>query len=141
MSVEQINKAAGAVLYLHHDQQGSTRLLTSSTGTKEAHLHLLTLRRPDRLYSPHSRSVGGDLGRALQLRGRQAAYLWRFTRTYMTPLAGGAAGVDAAMAPCSRFPGLTSAHAERQDRIRRCSPRRDHKRRAWAFLRIDELIG
>ena len=33
--VEQIN-GAGTPLYLHHDQQGSTRLLTSSTGTKEA---------------------------------------------------------------------------------------------------------
>ncbi|MGH2854840.1 MAG: RHS repeat-associated core domain-containing protein [Solirubrobacteraceae bacterium] len=36
LSVEQINNSAGTVLYLHHDQQGSTRLLTSSTGTKEA---------------------------------------------------------------------------------------------------------
>jgi RHS repeat-associated protein len=33
--VEQIS-SAGAVLYLHHDQQGSTRLLTSSTGKSEA---------------------------------------------------------------------------------------------------------
>jgi RHS repeat-associated protein len=36
LPVEQINTSTGAVLYLHHDQQGSTRLLTSSTGTKEA---------------------------------------------------------------------------------------------------------
>jgi RHS repeat-associated protein len=33
---EQINNSTGAVLYLHHDQQGSTRLLTGSTGAKEA---------------------------------------------------------------------------------------------------------
>jgi RHS repeat-associated protein len=33
---EQINNTTGTVLYLHHDQQGSTRLLTGSTGTKEA---------------------------------------------------------------------------------------------------------
>ncbi len=33
--VEQIS-SGGTVLYLHHDQQGSTRLLTSSTGAKEA---------------------------------------------------------------------------------------------------------
>src|ERR1700680_5043599 len=36
MAVEQINNTTGTVLYLHHDQAGSTRLLTSSTGTKEA---------------------------------------------------------------------------------------------------------
>ena len=33
---EQINNSTDTVFYLHHDQQGSTRLLTSSTGTKEA---------------------------------------------------------------------------------------------------------
>jgi RHS repeat-associated protein len=33
MIVEQINTSTGAVTYLHHDQQGSTRLLTGSTGT------------------------------------------------------------------------------------------------------------
>jgi RHS repeat-associated protein len=32
MSIEQIT-SAGTVTYLHHDQQGSTRLLTGSTGT------------------------------------------------------------------------------------------------------------
>jgi RHS repeat-associated protein len=36
MPVEQINTGTGAVLYLHHDQQGSTRLLTGSTGKTEA---------------------------------------------------------------------------------------------------------
>jgi RHS repeat-associated protein len=34
-SIEQINSGSGAVLYLHHDQQGSTRLMTGSTGTVE----------------------------------------------------------------------------------------------------------
>jgi RHS repeat-associated protein len=33
MPVEQINTSTGAVTYLHHDQAGSTRLLTGSTGT------------------------------------------------------------------------------------------------------------
>jgi RHS repeat-associated protein len=33
---EQVNNSTGTVLYLHHDQAGSTRMLTSSTGTKEA---------------------------------------------------------------------------------------------------------
>jgi RHS repeat-associated protein len=32
-TIEQINNTTGTVLYLHHDQQGSTRLLTGSTGT------------------------------------------------------------------------------------------------------------
>ena len=35
MPIEQINNSSGAVLYLHHDQQGSTRLLTGSTGKVE----------------------------------------------------------------------------------------------------------
>ena len=33
LPVEQINNSTGAVTYLHHDQAGSTRLLTGSTGT------------------------------------------------------------------------------------------------------------
>jgi hypothetical protein len=35
ITVEQINSSTGQVLYLHHDQQGSTRLLTGSTGKVE----------------------------------------------------------------------------------------------------------
>ncbi len=35
MSIEQINNSTGEVLYLHHDQAGSTRLLTGSTGKVE----------------------------------------------------------------------------------------------------------
>jgi RHS repeat-associated protein len=33
LPVEQINNTTGTVTYLHHDQEGSTRLLTGSTGT------------------------------------------------------------------------------------------------------------
>jgi RHS repeat-associated protein len=33
--LEQINNSQGKALYLHHDQQGSTRLLTNSTGKVE----------------------------------------------------------------------------------------------------------
>lgn len=36
LSIEQINNTTGTVLYLHHDQAGSTRLLTGSTGKTEA---------------------------------------------------------------------------------------------------------
>ena len=35
LPVEQINNTTGTVLYLHHDQAGSTRLLTGSTGKTE----------------------------------------------------------------------------------------------------------
>src|SRR5271163_3897354 len=35
MPIEQINNSTGTVLYLHHDQSGSTRLLTGSTGKTE----------------------------------------------------------------------------------------------------------
>jgi RHS repeat-associated protein len=35
LPIEQISNTTGAVLYLHHDQQGSTRLLTGSTGKVE----------------------------------------------------------------------------------------------------------
>ncbi len=34
--IEQINNGQSKVLYLHHDQQNSTRLITNSTGAKEA---------------------------------------------------------------------------------------------------------
>jgi hypothetical protein len=33
LPIEQINTSTGTVTYLHHDQQGSTRLLTGATGT------------------------------------------------------------------------------------------------------------
>jgi RHS repeat-associated protein len=35
LPIEQINNTTGEVLYLHHDQAGSTRLLTGSTGKVE----------------------------------------------------------------------------------------------------------
>lgn len=35
MSVEQINNTTGTLTYLHHDQAGSTRLITGSTGKEE----------------------------------------------------------------------------------------------------------
>jgi RHS repeat-associated protein len=35
MFIEQINNTTGTVQYLHHDQAGSTRLITGSTGTVE----------------------------------------------------------------------------------------------------------
>lgn len=34
-AIEQINNTTSTVTYLHHDQSGSTRLLTGSTGKVE----------------------------------------------------------------------------------------------------------
>lgn len=34
-AIEQINNTTNTVEYLHHDQQGSTRLITGSTGKAE----------------------------------------------------------------------------------------------------------
>ncbi len=36
LPIEQINTTTGTIEYLHHDQQGPTRLITGSTGTVEA---------------------------------------------------------------------------------------------------------
>lgn len=36
MPVEQINNGTGAVQYLHHDQQGSSRVISGATGTVES---------------------------------------------------------------------------------------------------------
>jgi uncharacterized protein RhaS with RHS repeats len=35
LPIEQINSSSGAVTYLHHDQQGSTRLITGESGKAE----------------------------------------------------------------------------------------------------------
>jgi hypothetical protein len=45
MTIEQINNTTEAVTYLHHDQAGSTRLLTSSTGAVVGAYTLHALRR------------------------------------------------------------------------------------------------
>jgi hypothetical protein len=50
LPIEQVS-SGGAISYVHHDQQGSTRMLTSSTEAKEA-------------------SFGRDHASALQLRGQ-----------------------------------------------------------------------
>jgi RHS repeat-associated protein len=62
-SIEQINNSTGTVLYLHHDQQGSTRLLTSSTGAKEATF----------TYSPYG-ELTGPTGTATTPLGYDAQY-------------------------------------------------------------------
>jgi hypothetical protein len=46
-SFEQVNNSSGAVTYLHHYQQGSTRLLTNSIGKEEREVQLRGLRSAD----------------------------------------------------------------------------------------------
>jgi RHS repeat-associated protein len=36
LAIEQINNSSGTITYLHHDQAGSTRLITGSSGKTEA---------------------------------------------------------------------------------------------------------
>jgi RHS repeat-associated protein len=38
-TIESINNTSGAVLYVHHDQQGSTRLLTWSIGATDSYVY------------------------------------------------------------------------------------------------------
>jgi RHS repeat-associated protein len=63
ITVEQINNSTGAVTYLHHDQQGSTRLLTGSTGKTEATF----------TYGPYG-GVTGSTGTAATPLGYDAQY-------------------------------------------------------------------
>ena len=44
--IEQINNTPATALYLHHDQQGSTRLLTGTTGHRRRQVYLQRLRVP-----------------------------------------------------------------------------------------------
>ncbi len=61
LPVEQINNATGTVTYLHHDQQGSTRLLTGSTGTVDRQIHVRCLRQQDRpTRAPATTPLGYD---------------------------------------------------------------------------------
>jgi hypothetical protein len=54
MSVEQINNTTEKVRYLHHDQAGSTRLITGSAGTVEGKCSTVpTEPRPAKAPLPH----------------------------------------------------------------------------------------
>jgi RHS repeat-associated protein len=64
LAIEQINNSTGAVLYLHHDQQGSTRLLTGSTGKTEATF----------TYGPYG-ALTGSAGTATTPLGYDAQYI------------------------------------------------------------------
>jgi len=63
LPIEQIKNTTGAVQYLHHDQQGSTRLLTGSTGKTEATF----------TYGPYGETIGST-GTATTPLGYDAQY-------------------------------------------------------------------
>jgi RHS repeat-associated protein len=75
---EQINNNTGEVLYLHHDQQGSTRLLTGSTGKVEGSY----------TYSPYGATEGHTgtattpLGYDGQLTSSDTGLIYLRARTY-----------------------------------------------------------
>jgi RHS repeat-associated protein len=139
ITIEQINNTTGAVTYLHHDQQGSTRLLTGSTGTVTGKCTYNAYGTPTcegtattplgydgqytssdtglvymraRVYDPATAqflsvdpleaisgepySYGGDNPLTY---GDSLGLLW-------TPLAGGAAGADAACGATFEIPGV-----------------------------------
>ncbi len=77
LPIEQIS-SGGTVLYLHHDQQGSTRILTGSTGAKEATF----------TYDAYGNTTGTTgtaktaLGYDAQLTGASSGLIYLRARTY-----------------------------------------------------------
>ena len=140
LPIEQINNSTGAVIYLHHDQQGSTRLLTGSTGKTEATFtydaygnqtgHTGTATTPLGYDSQYTSTDTGLIylrARAYDpataqflsidpleaISGEPYSYADDSPLTYgdslgllWTPLAGGAAGADAACGATFEIPGV-----------------------------------
>jgi RHS repeat-associated protein len=77
MSVEQINSENHA-LYLHHDQQGSTRLLTGSTGTVEGTFTYSPYGEP----TGHTGSKTTPLGYDSQYTSSDTGLIYLRARTY-----------------------------------------------------------
>jgi RHS repeat-associated protein len=140
LPIEQINDSTGTVTYLHHDQQGSTRLLTGSTGKVEGSY----------TYGPYGETTGHTgtattpLGYDAQYTSADTGLIYMRARVYdpataqfltvdpleaisgepysyagdnpltygdslgllWTPLAGGAAGADAACGATFEIPGV-----------------------------------
>jgi RHS repeat-associated protein len=77
MSVEQINNTTGAVLYLHHDQQGSTRLITGSTGKVEGSYSYSAYGTPE-----HSGTATTPLGYDAQYTSADTGLIYLRHRVY-----------------------------------------------------------
>jgi RHS repeat-associated protein len=76
-TIEQINNSTGAVLYLHHDQQGSTRLLTGSTGRTEGSYSYSAYGTPE-----HSGTVTTLLGFDAQYTSSDTGLIYLRNRVY-----------------------------------------------------------
>jgi RHS repeat-associated protein len=76
-SIEQINNTTGAVEYLHHDQQGSTRLLTGSTGKTEGSYNYSAYGTPE-----HTGTATTPLGYDAQYTSTDTGLIYMRARTY-----------------------------------------------------------
>jgi RHS repeat-associated protein len=74
---EQINNTTGAVLYLHHDQAGSTRLLTGSTGKVEGSYTYSAYGTPE-----HSGTATTPLGYDAQYTSSDTGLIYMRARVY-----------------------------------------------------------
>jgi RHS repeat-associated protein len=77
MPVEQINNTTGAVTYLHHDQAGSTRLLTGSTGKTEGSYSYSPYGTPE-----HTGTATTPLGYDAQYTNSDTGLIYMRARTY-----------------------------------------------------------
>jgi RHS repeat-associated protein len=77
LSFEQINNSTGAVLYLHHDQAGSTRLLTGSTGKVEGSYSYSAYGTPE-----HTGTATTPLGYDAQYTSSDTGLIYMRARVY-----------------------------------------------------------
>jgi RHS repeat-associated protein len=76
-TIEQINNTTGEVLYLHHDQAGSTRLLTGSTGKVEGSYSYSPYGTPE-----HTGTATTPLGYDAQYTSSDTGLIYMRARTY-----------------------------------------------------------
>jgi RHS repeat-associated protein len=77
MPIEQINNTTGTVLYLHHDQAGSTRLLTGSTGKTEGSYSYSAYGTPE-----HTGTATTPIGYGAQYTSSDTGLIYLRNRTY-----------------------------------------------------------
>jgi RHS repeat-associated protein len=77
MSIEQINNTTGTITYLHHDQAGSTRLLTGSTGKVEGSYSYSAYGT-----SEHTGTAATPLGYDAQYTSTDTGLIYMRARTY-----------------------------------------------------------
>jgi RHS repeat-associated protein len=77
LPIEQINNTTGTVLYLHHDQAGSTRLLTGSTGKTEGSYSYSAYGTPE-----HTGTATTPLGYDAQYTSNDTGLIYMRARVY-----------------------------------------------------------